>query len=374
MISTTEDFTDLPNMPNFLLTQTTLSSPTVTPRSSSYHKHVAVKPGSSAELPCTAPSNLAQLVWTSNGSALTEASRFQLVGESALLIYSVAPEDQGLYECWSLEPVAALGKNFSRPLAAYILTLDVPRPPPQRVEEAPPTTLERGAAASSVSTEGNGKTDVALLTSALAPSTLTSAVRFTPPPQTDSSLTPPPGSNAPLRPRAPLDATVARQTPSEAAESRPESSDPSAKYLQHSNSAALLSLFLLFFLLFLAALAYNCYMQYLPAPCLRLRAALLGSHKNAHQQPEYRACEAGLMEASASEKVHVTELPTQNGGNQHTAQNLRALRDTGYETEPECGNGQVSAHGDDSSAQEKPFDVDCESQPIQFADADEPYC
>lgn len=330
---------------------------------------MAVKPGSSAELPCIAPSNLAQLLWTSNGSALTEASRFQLVGESALLIYSVAPEDQGLYECWSLEPVATLGKNFSRLLAAYVLTLDVPRPPPQRVEDAAPTSLERGAAASSFPTEGNGKTDVALLTSVHAPSTLASAVRFTPPPQTDLSLTPPPGSNAPLRPRAPL-------PPSVAAVPRPEGSDPSAEYLQHSNSAALLSLFLLFFLLFLAALAYNCYMQYLPAPCLRLRAALLGSHKNAHQQPEYRACEAGLMEASASEKVHMTELPTQNGGSQDTAQNLRALRDTGYETEPECGNGQVPSHGfgDDGSSQEKPFDVDCESQPIQFADADEPYC
>lgn len=330
---------------------------------------MAVKPGSSAELPCKAPSNLAQLLWTSNGSALTEASRFQLVSESALLIYSVAPEDQGLYECWSLEPVAALGRNFSRLLAAYVLTLDVPPPPPpqQRVEDAAPTALERESVASAVPAEGNGKTDVALLTSALAPSTLTSAVRFTPPPQTDSSLTPPPGSNAPLRPRAPL-------TPSMAPV--PKGGDPSAEYLQHSNSAALLSLFLLFFLLFLAALAYNCYMQYLPAPCLRLRAALLGSHKNAHQQPEYRACEAGLMEASASEKVHMTELPTQNGGSQDTAQNMRALRDTGYETEPECGNGQVPSHGfgDDSSSQEKPFDVDCESQPIQFADADEPYC
>ncbi|XP_075899879.1 semaphorin-4D isoform X3 [Nelusetta ayraudi] len=347
--------------------------PSAAPRSTREGQRVVVKPGSSAELPCTAPSNLAQLRWTFNDSALTEASRFHLVGESALLIYSVAPEDQGVYKCWSVEPVAALGKNFSRPLAAYALELDVPPPPPplprQWAEDLAPTDLEQEPAYSAGPAEGNGKTDVALLTSALAPSTLTSTVRFTPPPQTDTSLTPPSGSSAPLRP--PL-------APPVAAVPRPDGGDPSAEYLQRGNSAALLALFILFFLLFLAALAYNCYKQYLPAPCLRLRAALLGSHKSAqhHQQPEYRACESGLMEASASEKVHMTEVPTQNGGSQTTVQNLRALRDTGYETEPECGNGQVASHGfgDDSSSQEKPFDVDCESQPIQFADADEPYC
>lgn len=351
-----------------------LPPPTAAPRSARDHQRVAVKPGSSAELLCAAPSNLAQLLWTFNGSALTEASRFHLVGDSALLIYSVAPEDQGLYECWSVEPAAILGKNFSRTLATYVLKLDVPPPPPppqQQAEDPAPTLLERVAAPSATGpAETNGKTDVALLTSALAPSTLTSTVRFTPPPQTDSSLTPPPGSTAQLRPRPAQPSGVVP---------RPDNADPSAEYLQRNNSAALLSLFLLFFLLFLAALAYNCYMQYLPAPCLRLRAALLGNHKSTqhhHQQPEYRACEAGLMEASASEKVPMTERPTQNGSSQATAQNLRALRDTGYETEPECGNGQVPSHGfgDDSSSTEKPFDVDCESQPIQFADADEPYC
>lgn len=77
------------------------------------------------------------------------------------------------------------------------------------------------------------------------------------------------------------------------------------------------------------------------------------------------------MEASATDKINMTERLTQNGS--QATQNLRALRDTGYETEPECSNGQVPhTFGDDS--QEKPFDVDCDSQPIQFADADEPYC
>lgn len=329
------------------------------------YQRVTVKPGSSAELPCLVRSNMAQVMWKSNGSALTEASRFHLIAENGLLIYSVGPEDQGHYECWSVEWAPAAGKNFSRLLARYVLALDLPpRAPPQAGHVT--TTLSSQETPSPRAAEGNGKTDRALLTSALAPPSFTATVQFTSPPQTDSSLTSPPSSSTiKFQPKQLL--------PPSSNAPRPDSRDPAAEYLQHNNSTALLFLFLLFFLLFLAALAYNCYMQYLPAPCLRMRAALLGSHKSTHQ-PEYRACEAGLMEASATDKITMTEQPTQNGS--QSTQNLRALRDTGYETEPECGNGRIPSHtfGDDSPSQEKPFDVDCESQPIQFADADEPYC
>ncbi|XP_045922201.1 semaphorin-4D isoform X3 [Micropterus dolomieu] len=106
--------------------------PSVSGRSLKDYHSVKVKPGSSAELPCLVKSNLAQVMWKSNGSALTEASRFHLIGENGLLIYSVAPEDQGHYECWSVEWAPAAGKNFSRLLAAYVLTLDLPPRPPQQ--------------------------------------------------------------------------------------------------------------------------------------------------------------------------------------------------------------------------------------------------
>ncbi|KAM8743624.1 semaphorin-4D isoform 1-T2 [Acanthopagrus schlegelii] len=339
--------------------------PSVSGRSLKDYQSVTVKPGSSAELSCVVQSNLAQVMWKSNGSVLTEASRFHLIGESGLLIYSVAPEDQGHYECWSVEWAPAAGKNFTRLLAAYILTLDLPPRPPQQAGHVTTATLGSQDTSSTHAVEGNGKTDRAPLTPALAPPSFTAAVQLTSPPQTDSSLTPPPSSTVKLQPKPHL--------PSTSKATHTESQDPAAEYLQHNNSIALLFLFLLFFLLFLAALAYNCYMQYLPAPCLRLRAALVGSHKSASQN-EYRACEAGLMEASATDKINMTEQPTQNGS--QTTQNLRALRDTGYETEPECGNGQIPSHsfGDDSPSKEKPFDVDCDSQSIQFADADEPCC
>ncbi|XP_065821619.1 semaphorin-4D isoform X3 [Labrus bergylta] len=104
--------------------------PSVSGRSPKDYQTVTVKPGSSAELPCLVHSNLAQVMWKSNGSLLTEASRFHFIGENGLLIYSVAPEDQGHYECWSVEWAPAARKNFTRLLAAYVLALDLPSRPP----------------------------------------------------------------------------------------------------------------------------------------------------------------------------------------------------------------------------------------------------
>uniref|UniRef100_A0A672N5T6 Semaphorin 4D n=1 Tax=Sinocyclocheilus grahami TaxID=75366 RepID=A0A672N5T6_SINGR len=295
-------------------------------------QQVLVKPGASADLPCPVRSNLAQVLWKLNGRVLTEASRFLLLSENGLLIYSVMPEDAGRYECWSVE--ASAGKNFTRLVAAYMLRLELP-------ESVPSIAAQRPSSAASTVTpaegnDGNG--------SGLTPA------------RTDApSLTTPPSSA--IKPKSYIPLEVSNLP------ARTETLDPSAKYIQHNSSVALLSLFLLFFLLFLAALVYNCYMQYLPAPCLRLRSALLGSNKK--PQPEYAACEAGLMD------------PVQEKTDQNGAHPLRTLRDTGYETEPECGNGGVPSgsdeDADDSPVKERPFDVDCTSQPIEYADADAPF-
>lgn len=298
-------------------------------------------------------------MWKFNGSVFSEPTRFHFIGENGLLVYSVAPEDQGSYECWSVEWAPAAGKNFSRLLAGYTVKLDLPpRPPTQSTHPTP--TLSSQEKSNVHAAEGNVETQRDSVTS-----TSFTATVLPSPPQTHSSLTPPPSSTVKVHPK--------RNFPLNSAAPHPASREPEAEYLQHNNSVALLFLFLLFFLLFSAAMVYNCYMQYLPAPCLRLRSALLGTHKCSHQ-PEYRACEAGLMETSAADKMNMTEQPTQNGS--QASKNLRALRDTGYETEPECGNGQLPSHsfGSSSPSQEKPFDVDCDSQSIQFADADEPCC
>ncbi|KTG31322.1 hypothetical protein cypCar_00016825 [Cyprinus carpio] len=302
--------------------------PTVAPLAVGDYQQVLVKPGGSADLSCPVRSNLAQVLWKLNGHVLTEASRFLLLSENGLLIYSVTPEDAGRYECWSVE--ASMGQNFTRLVVGYALQLELP-------ESAPSVSALRPSSATSTLPPEEGNTSNG---SGLTPT------------HTDApSLTTPP-SNA-IKPKHYIPPEVSNLP------TRTETLDPSAKYIQHDNSVALLSLFLLFFLLFLAALAYNCYMQYLPAPCLRLRSALLGSNKK--PQPEYAACEAGLME-TVQEKM--------DPANQNGAHPLRTLRDTGYETEPECGNGGVPSGNDDSPSKEQPFDVDCASQPIEYADAD----
>ncbi|XP_055720063.1 semaphorin-4D isoform X5 [Salvelinus fontinalis] len=325
------------------------------------YQRVTVKPGSSAELPCLVQSNLAVVVWKQNSSTMTEASKFHLMGETGLLIYSVAPEDHGLYECWSLEWAPVAGKNFSRLLAGYVLDVDVPRRPSPR-GHPPQTASTLGSAhphhQSTAATEGNNGNTVRPLPLTSAPP---SSTALTSPPPTHSA-----SSSLTMRPSS---SSTARLLPlSSSAVPLPETRDPATEYLQHDNSSTFFFLFLLFFLLFLAALVYNCYMQYLPGPCLRLRAALLGSQKK--PQSEYLACEAGLMEPVTVDKLDVKDQIrlTQNGVQ------LRALRDTGYETEPECSNGKIPSRsygGEDSPSKEKPFDVDCDSQPIEYADADQ---
>ncbi|KAK2819250.1 hypothetical protein Q5P01_024811 [Channa striata] len=115
--------------------------PSVSGLSLQEYQRMTVKMGSSAELLCLVHSNRAQVTWKFNGSVLTEASRFHFLGENGLLIYSVAPEDEGHYECWAVEWAPAAGKNFSRLLTGYILTLDLPPSPPQKAGHVVTTTL-----------------------------------------------------------------------------------------------------------------------------------------------------------------------------------------------------------------------------------------
>lgn len=304
------------------------------------------------ELACDVHSNLAQVIWKVNNSILMESAHFLLMGDSGLLIYSVTPQSQGHYECWTVE--FAAGKNFTRLVASYNLRMELPEILPVSSVEIP-NVPELDPSTSHITTtapRGNNGNSNPAGPSPLTPSTLSSVP---PPPLTRPATT----ANV-YGVKVETKHYVPPQS-SDTQDQGPEIKDPRAEYLDYNNSTALLFLFLLFFLLFLFGLAYNCYMQYLPGPCLRLRAAMLGSQKK--QQREYAACEAGLME-TLPDKCNRNEPPHQNG----------ALRDTGYETEPECGNGKIPSNSyeedNDSTSKQGPFDVNCESQPIEYADAD----
>ncbi|XP_046723387.1 semaphorin-4D isoform X3 [Silurus meridionalis] len=98
--------------------------PLARPRSMEKPQQMVVKPGSSAELPCSVRSNLAQVFWKVNGSFLTESVHSLLMADSTLLIYSVTAQRQGHYECWTVEQAA--GKNFTRMLQSYNLRMEPP--------------------------------------------------------------------------------------------------------------------------------------------------------------------------------------------------------------------------------------------------------
>ncbi|XP_042603606.1 semaphorin-4D-like isoform X3 [Cyprinus carpio] len=127
--------------------------PTVSPLAVGDYQQVLVKPGGSADLPCPVRSNLAQVLWKLNGRVLTEASRFLLLSENGLLIYSVMPEDAGRYECWSVE--ASMGKNFTRLVVGYALQLELP-------ESAPSVSALHPSSAASTLPPEEGPRDVSV--------------------------------------------------------------------------------------------------------------------------------------------------------------------------------------------------------------------
>ncbi|RXM94266.1 Semaphorin-4D [Acipenser ruthenus] len=317
--------------------------------SSDDYQKIIVKPGNAAELQCQLKSNLAKVVWKLNGTILSvEDSKYHLLRGDSLLILSISEQDLGNYECWSEEQVKS--SSFAQLVAGFVLSLDliVPSTTSDPTTTATTTTTPLNPV---IQTEGNANT---------AESTLTS----TPPGSTTPTTLPP---QTKLTPTSSTTIQTLRKLPIPISDApNLETKDPSTEYIKSNNNNALLLLFLLFFILFLALMAYNCYMQFLPPPCLKLRAALLGSNKKA--KPEYMACEAGLMEPIV-EKTAQIEAHNQNGGQQ------KGLRDTGYETEPDCSNGKIptTKHLEEPpESKDKPFDVICESQPIEYADADAP--
>ncbi|XP_039615398.1 semaphorin-4D isoform X1 [Polypterus senegalus] len=305
------------------------------------YQTIIVQHGTAIRLLCQLNSNLANVVWKKNDIPLTpDPPKYEIVGDSDLLIFNISEHDQGNYSCFSVEQVQ--NSDFKQLVAAYILSL--PREPVLPTSTTP--NLE-------IKTEGNASTAELTLTTAVQSFTTSTTL----PVQTEFTLTL--SSSATAEPHSML-STASSEI------SNLDVKDPSAQPIKFNNNNALLYLFLLFFFLFLILFVYNCHMQYLPLPCLKLRSIILGTKKQ--PQPEYMACEAGLMEPMV-EKAELTETQSPNGHQQ------KGLRDTGYETEPEYVNGKIPATEDSEESGlsvEKPFDVICESQPIEYADADAP--
>uniref|UniRef100_A0A8C9VJU1 Semaphorin 4D n=1 Tax=Scleropages formosus TaxID=113540 RepID=A0A8C9VJU1_SCLFO len=290
--------------------------PTGQNQSTKAYQQLWVKPGGAVKLPCQVESNVAQVVWTVNGSVLQERSPpYQRIAEG-LLVYGAGPEDQGYYKCWAVEE--ADHRNFTWLLQSFELALAKDHLYPTTEDPSVFTVVDVGFTARPVPTFEMPEPTRLVLT---------------------SSVSRPPGDQ----------------------ESRDKELVP-PQYLESDRGMTLLLTFtLLFLLLFLVTVSYNCYMQYLPGPCLRARASLLGAKKP--PQSEYRSCEAGLVDNVTDQHQG---LPKGPNGVQKVGRDGEGMSGVVQEGSGAPSPGVVCQ----SPHSEKPFDIDSEGQPIEYADAD----
>ncbi|CAM5146228.1 unnamed protein product, partial [Natator depressus] len=291
------------------------------------------KHGSTAELKCSQKSNLAQVVWKFKDDVLkVESPKYRLL-EKALLIFNLSEGDSGIYQCLSEEKVK--NKKFSQVVAKHVLKL----------KKIQPSTV--GPIQPATQTEGN--TDVPKMSTvptegSTAQTSTTQIISIT----TGRIIT---------KPISPI-LTSAASNP-EIFNSVPDGVPEKTMFLKSNDNFLLMFLFLFFFVLFLSLLSYNCYKGYLPGQCLKFRSAMLLGKKK--PKSDFSDCEQSVKETLVEQGI------IQN----QTGEQPKPAHDTGYETEPDCGNGQVQ-HDDVSSqahkeVKDKPFDVKCE---LKYADSD----
>lgn len=287
-----------------------------------------VKAGSTVELKCSYKSNLASVFWTFNNKTLKINPPKYLL-HSTLIILNVTEWDAGTYQCWSQEVV--MDKVFSQVVLKH--DLEIERTPLPLTSTTQPTTRrEETIATTRFYTIAKEKTTKVSTTQAV-----TTVVGVT---HINNKVTP----------------TVSLM---EVFSSMTDVGVGKALYLTNNGDCSLLIiLVIVFFLLFLLLLTYNCYKGFLPATCLKYRNAVL--HGKKKSPLNVKDCEQGVKETLV-EKV-CTE--NQRGGTP------KAPHDTGYETEPDCGNGNITHKEDETTAEtekDQPFDVKCD---MKYADSD----
>lgn len=298
-------------------------------------KSYTVKAGSTVEMKCSYKSNLASVVWKFNKEIISVAPPKYIVN-SALIIFNVTESDAGTYQCWSQELV--MNKAFSQLVIKHVLELEKTPPPMiSTTPPPPPTRMEGIMETTRLYKVKKEKTTKMSMSTSTPPIVTTSVGGVT---YLNSKMT----------------------TPTVSVSEEVFSSLPNvekALYLTNNNDCSLLIiLVIVFFLLFFILLTYNCYKGFLPEACLKYRSAVLSSKKKS--PPSLKDCEQGLKETLVEKGC------TEN----QCSGTVKAPPDTGYETDADCGNGNIT-HKEDETTEEKekdqPFDVKCE---IKYADSD----
>ncbi|XP_048476519.1 semaphorin-4D-like [Rhincodon typus] len=253
-------------------------------------------PGGFKELKCLPMSQLAKVIWKLNNNTLSENSKYRLV-QNNLLIFSVNEDDSGTYDCWAVESVK--GRLYEQLVQKYSLIVKGPSKVVTTSPTTPFTKMEGNSASTQTSTDKEWR----------------SSHTVTPQIQTDMTTSTVPYASVSTSSIPPL--------PNSAVDTQAISEPSTAG----SNDRVLLSLLVVITLLFLILFCYNCYMKYLPAPCLKLRLRIVGNEK----KPEF--------DYDVSEELvkhQAVKINSDNPGREQIA-----AGDKGYETESDCGNGKI---------------------------------
>ncbi|XP_038660685.1 semaphorin-4D isoform X2 [Scyliorhinus canicula] len=254
-----------------------------------------VKPEGFQELKCLPMSRLAKVTWKLNNKALSENSKYRIVQNNLLL--SVTEEDSGTYDCWTVETVK--GRQYEQLVKRYSLIVEGPTKVLTTSPTAPFTKMEGNSATTQTSTDKERRSPHTV-TSQIQTGVFTSTVSYT---------------------------STPTFTISTSLISRVDAEGVSEPSTAERNDGVLLTLFVVVTLLFLMLVSYNCYMKYLPSPCLKLRMYIVSDGK----KPEF--------DSDVSEELVKQQAVKINSDNKGSEQ--IAAGDRGYETESDCGNGKI---------------------------------
>ncbi|XP_078070502.1 semaphorin-4D-like isoform X1 [Mustelus asterias] len=253
-----------------------------------------VEPKEFQELKCLPMSSLAKVTWKLNDNSLSENSKYRIV-QNNFLIFSVTEEDSGTYDCWTVETVK--GRLYEQLVKRYSLIVEGPTKVLTTSPTVPFTKMEGNSATTQTSTDKERRSPHTV-TSQIQTDVFTSTVSYTSTPTFTISTLLISGVEA--------------------------FSEPSTDERKYKMA---LTFLVAMTLLFLMLLGYNCYMKYLPGPCLKARMCIVSDGK----KPE--------LDYDMSEELVKQQAVKINWDNKGSGQ--IAAGDRGYETESDCGNGKI---------------------------------
>ncbi|XP_078252244.1 semaphorin-4D isoform X2 [Rhinoraja longicauda] len=262
-------------------------------------EELVVEQGGLQELKCVPASRLAKVRWKLNNKLLSETSKYR-IDQNKLLIFHLTEADIGVYDCWTTE--ALKGDIYEQLVKRYSL-----------IFEGPSDAITALPTASLAETEGKS-TMTSTDKERKSPHTITSRIQTEVPTSTVLQTS----AGMPSIPMLkPTDRNLEVET----------------KIARSSTESEGINTILLFFLvvitlLFLMLVIYNCYMKYLPGPCLKLSLDKVGDGK----KPKFDY-------DNVSEELVKQQSVKINGDNQGSEQITTG--DKGYETESDCGNGKI---------------------------------